>query len=398
MSFPFHHSLRGWLKTALPAGALLFLAVSPPAFAQENGPDPAIVVKTASEVPSLPVNVAPNAPELVYSGRWDTTNTQAPEASWSASGVTLRFSGTAVQTRLRLGNNRVIAVLDGKPILKLAPDAAKKTAGAALFVLAKNLPPGEHTLQLVKATEANQGRIAFEGFWLDGTGKALPATAPSRLIEIIGDSISAGYGNEGLSQADRFSPETENAYRTYGAMTARRFGADYNIIAWSGRTLWPTFTLPEVYNQVAPPKAEPAFAGFARQPDAILINLSTNDFNRKENPEEEPWVAAYHAFLDRLQQWAPNAHYYLAASPMLSDGWPAGRKTRSTSIGYIQRVVRERQEKGQTRVHYLEFATQSQANGLGSDWHPSIKTHALMAEVFTAALAKDLGWQPLPAR
>ncbi len=31
-------------------------------------------------------------------------------------------------------------------------------------------------------------------------------------------------------------------------------------------------------------------------------------------------------------------------------------------------------------------------NGIGADWHPSVKTHRLMADRLAASVKKELGW------
>ena len=76
-----------------------------------------------------------------------------------------------------------------------------------------------HDVALFKRTEAFQGAVDFYGF-VPGAGGALVATVPAvtRRIEVIGDSISAGYGNEGPDQNCHFTPDTENAYLAYGAL------------------------------------------------------------------------------------------------------------------------------------------------------------------------------------
>ncbi len=32
------------------------------------------------------------------------------------------------------------------------------------------------------------------------------------------------------------------------------------------------------------------------------------------------------------------------------------------------------------------------ADGIGADWHPSVKTHQKMADVIAAAIKKELAW------
>ena len=157
--------------------------------------------------------------------------------------------------------------------------------------------------------------------------------------------------------------------------------------------MWPSFTIPEIYNRVLPNQPEPKWNGTARKTDAYLINLGTNEFNRPANPEEEEWVKAYCQFIARLRADSPNAVIYCALSPMLNDDWPPERKVRSTARNYLQRVVRECNQAGDARVRFLEFDQQNpNLKGLGPDWHPSVKTNQLMANKLTAAIKADLNW------
>lgn len=49
-----------------------------------------------------------------------------------------------------------------------------------------------------------------------------------------GDSISAGYGNECRSEREHYTPRTQNAFMSYGAIAGRSVGAEVRIVAWSG--------------------------------------------------------------------------------------------------------------------------------------------------------------------
>ena len=62
----------------------------------------------------------------------------------------------------------------------------------------------------------------------------LPGAAPAtRRLEVIGDSISAGYGNEGTYPC-QFTSATENQYLSYEALAARALNAELYTEAWSG--------------------------------------------------------------------------------------------------------------------------------------------------------------------
>ena len=46
---------------------------------------------------------------------------------------------------------------------------------------------------------------------------------------------------------------------------------------------------------------------------------------------------------------------------------------------------------------YLHLPVQNiGSDGLGADWHPSVKTHRKNAALLAAALERDLGWKRLP--
>ena len=139
------------------------------------------------------------------------------------------------------GENQWQVVVDGKPTKILTT----KGKGAS-YRVADSLPPGEHTVELVKRTEAFCGNTQFLGFQLSEGGRLLEPASAKHRIEIIGDSISCGYGNEGKSETEHFSPTTENAYLTYGASPARELGADCVVVAWSGRKMWPDNISPAI--------------------------------------------------------------------------------------------------------------------------------------------------------
>jgi lysophospholipase L1-like esterase len=274
--------------------------------------------------------------------------------------------------------------VDGKPTFAL-----QMRDGKHLYSVAQGLPPGEHTVRLVKATEAFCGVTQFLGFQVNQGGGLLPLPTPMRRIEVIGDSISCGYGNEADSKDEHFSPKTENVYFTYGAIAARQLAADYVCVAWSGKKMWPDNSIPEIYDRTLPQDAKSQWDFSQPKPDVVLINLATNDFG-KSNPDEAGWMGAYKAFIARLRQHYPQAEIYCATSPMMGD-WGVN-KARTTVQGYLTRIVSDLNAAGDNKVHLIEFATQDAKNGIGADWHPSIKTHEIMANKMVATLRKDLGW------
>ena len=129
------------------------------------------------------------------------------------------------------GGNDYNIFIDGIWIKKISCAFSRKE-----YIAATNLSEGSHTLLLTKRTEASFGAGRFDGLLLDEGKKLLPLPPKlSRKIEIIGDSISCGYGNEGKTISCPNLREFENSYLTYGGFLGRELNAELSIIAYSGK-------------------------------------------------------------------------------------------------------------------------------------------------------------------
>ncbi len=347
--------------------------------------------------PPLPVEVSPDDAALRYDGRFERSNPKEAVCAWSASAVTMRFRGTAVNVRLGTGANRFEAVVDGVPVKILTTAAADAhhpapSPSPSLYAVASGLPDSEHRVTIFKCTEAAVGNATFGGFQLNAGSAVLPAAPARRKIAVIGDSISCGFGNEAASEDEPFSPATENAWWSYGAIAARGVGADYECIAWSGRKMYPDNTISEVYGRTLPSDVKSRWPGDKEKPDVILINLCTNDLLVARLPDHDGWVKAYRDFVARLRTEAPRATIYCALGSMMVDQPPPGRPFLTTARTWIQEVVKASHDAGDANVRFLEFEPQRAVNGLGAGYHPSVRTQQIMAEKFVGALRTDMHW------
>ena len=343
----------------------------------------------ASEVQSLPVKVPMTDKNIRLIGRFDVTNPATPRCAWSASTVMVRFHGPAIGVDIDGGwNDRYEIILDGKDagILKIKGNEHR-------YRVTTGLSDANHTLELVKRVEPCFGTTTFRGFELPLGGTLLPLPPrPSRKIEVIGDSFSCGYGNDAKSRDEHFSAETENICDTYGAMTARYFGAEFTCLCWSGRNLWNTFTIPELYDFTLADTKSPVCDRTHWTPQVVVIALGGNDLAKKAPPEKQ-WVDTYDAFISHVRTAYPAATIYLATNPLLTDEKPSQRRTTLTA--YLNEVVARRRSEGDSNVHELEFALQNgDRDGFGADWHPSAKSHVVMSHVLESAVERDLGWTP----
>lgn len=341
----------------------------------------------AEPAEGVPTEGVPAEPRVRFVGRFDALDPQRPRFAWSGSGMLARFSGTSVSARLT-GNQEYTVLIDGM----LRP---KLVSTGSIDLLADDLDPGEHLVELYRRTEAAQGEAQFLGFDF-GMGELLaPPPAPERRIEIIGDSISAGYGNEGANMSCSFTPATENHYLTYGAIAARNVGADLVTVAWSGKGVVCNYgdeatsctePMPTYFDRILPNRADSVWDFSAYQPQAVVINLGTNDFSTALDPAAAEFEAAYVTLLERVRAAYADATVLCTVGPLLS-GTDLGLARDS-----IANAVRARTAAGDAKVKLFELAETDPTNGYGCDFHPSLRTHEVMAEVLTTTLQNELGW------
>jgi lysophospholipase L1-like esterase len=298
--------------------------------------------------------------------------------AWPGTTVRTRFAGTEIAVELEDGGQNQFDVwIDGEaqPVLQGATGTT---------TLASGLPDGEHDLVITRRTESFFGPSRIVGF----SGATLIETpAPTRLIEMVGDSITCGYGVLGDGPDCSFSAETEAETRAWGGLAAAELDAAHVAIAYSGKGLIrnyggdPTDTMPLLYERIFADDPGSTWDFSGDHPDVVVVNLGTNDFS-----VGDPGAAFAEAMVDFIGQIRghhPDAWIVLASSPML------GGADHETHRGYLEDAIAA---AGDDRVDYLEIAVQAEADGYGCDWHPSEATAGKMATVLVAKIRELTGW------
>jgi hypothetical protein len=321
------------------------------------------------------------APGIRWLGRVDKTATGA-RFSWPGTGFTARFNGTSAKVSMKTDNADYFQlVVDGTVSL------LSTQSGQHDYDLAQNLASGEHTVTLWRRTEANYGSV--EVTKVDFVGELLSPPPPSnKRLEVVGDSITVGFGVECKTQNEQFSYATENNYQTYEAIAARALGAEVQTMAWSGIGVWRDVgggmmtQMPQRYLRTLGNEANSTWDFTLYTPGAVVVLLGTNDFAGGD--PGQPFLAAYKAFVHDIRGRYPQARIYLAHSPMLAGD-------RGTALaGYLDQVKAAQAGAGDTNVGILDFQPPAaDAWGCG---HPNGATHLIMSGVLKTALQTDLGW------
>jgi lysophospholipase L1-like esterase len=347
-------------------------------------PAPAITTVSAKAPATA---VTPKAAERVrYVGRFAPDESgRGTRFAWSGSGMIVRLSGKGLSVRLRDEGKHALnsfqVVVDGE-----AKSVLKMQKGKELYPVVTDLPDGVHEIALYKRTEADVGEVVLLGLVPDGELLA-PPPAPDRRIELIGDSITTGYGNEGKGPKCTFKPQEQNEYLTYGAIAARELGADHTTIAWSGKTL---YSMREYFPRALPAREDSTWDYARYQPHLVVINVGTNNFAMRD-PGEARFTSLYTELHARVRSAYPEAYIACALGPMLTDVYPEGRKNLTQARKYMRAVV-AKLKQNDPMLDLLEFPEQRHADGLGCGFHPGLKTHKLMADRLVAFARERLGW------
>jgi lysophospholipase L1-like esterase len=312
-------------------------------------------------------------------GRFDRRDPLVPECAWTSCGVAVTFRGTGLDVELSgAGGIGLRVVLDGVPGQRLVTQGGEWgwQETASVYTVVAGLADTEHTVELWREPEAMFGPLRFHGFVPAGNGALLASPRPyDRRIEIVGDSISAGYGNLGCP----FSAATEDGFAGYGPVAARALGAEIHVEAWSGRGMARNYDgstdglLPELYDLALPDDGTSQWNHVAWVPDAVVINLGTNDFNGGVNPTT--YVAAYTAFVSRLRGLFPNA-LILCAINNSGDSFSAA----------IDEVLADVADARVLKIN-LDAPNWNGCNG-----HPDVVADQAMGASLAARLQLELGW------
>jgi hypothetical protein len=329
-------------------------------------------------------------------------NPSTKELTWPGTGVSFTFTGTSATINLSAinGDNSFDLVIDGGK-----PQVISKAADR--IISTPKLAKGTHSVVLRRRSEAEQGTVVVGNVTTDG---AFVVETPSRRqIDIIGDSISVGYGLDGTTSSCRNNAAVTNNPKTYGALAASSLGAEYQVIAWSGKGLVRNIygspesspLVPELYTRYGANDASGSYTfPSSWKPNAVVINLGTNDWSYlaydsagqsypgRATLSPSVFTTGLVSFVKSIQSHYPAAHFFLLNSPLLSDYFPtAADAQKTTQTNAVKAAITQ---LGGNKIHFVDWPTQG--SDVGCDYHPNAATNAAEGKVLAAAIKSTLGW------
>jgi lysophospholipase L1-like esterase len=306
----------------------------------------------------------PGDPNISFTGRWNKNNTSAYVPYWAGAYLRVGFTGRTVKLKQR-NTIQLWASIDGKAFTSFTGSGTINLTPAALAA-------GNHTLIVSYRQVAGSytGDAVFQGLILDAGASTFKAPVRPRLLEFVGDSITAGATSSQLAVTD------------YGFKVGEKLGYDHTQIAIGGMCLAVTadgcWAQETRYWMSSGGQAGTDQWDFSRYTaDAVVINLGTND--KSHGVSATDFQAKYLAFLARIRTKFPNAKLFALRTFI-------GRYAAET-----QAAVRARNTAGDANVFYVDTTGWLPAGGLSDSVHPNDAGHQAvtdrLAPIISARLA-----------
>lgn len=317
-----------------------------------------------------------------FIGRFDRRDPSVAVFSYAGSAIVARFDGEGIDADMETNGHDVFAVVvdNGQPKYVTPP------SGRGKRTLASGLSKGTHDIGVYKATEAALGVAKFYGFQPASTIVASPFPFAHR-IEIIGDSISNGYGVLGPDGKCPFSADTESEWAAWGAIAARNLKAAHTTIAYSGKGVVRNSngstigTMQSIFERTLADSENPKWDFSAWTPEVVVINLGTNDW--AQGDPGPTFIDGYFGLLQTVRSRYPNASIVCALGTMMTQ----------VEIGKTRAYVNEAMKRiNDPRITYLELGHPTSDDGLGCERHPSGKTQEKMGMALAAHIKEKMKW------
>ena len=353
-------------------------------------------------VPLKGTVIKPTDQHILYTGRISFTNPERP--AWNFPGVQIiaAFEGTSMRMLAKPRSGYFMAQIDQAEPFKVAFCGERDS----VVTLATALPDGRHTVRLMYVIEGYEFYPEFWGFVLDKGCSLVDAPAlPSRKIEFIGNSITCGYGNEGLKKEEHFDYATENHYYSYASITARNLEAQHWVVARSGIGAYRNYDGPKTGNPDSNMPVQYEYTGYAwkpelrkeatflrekwdfsrYQPDVVCINLGTNDLSTP-NYDLKLLKKGYQKLLKMVRQHNPKAKIVLLTGSMLYN------QELQIAKQLLDEVTAEAHKAGDNEIYRFDMNHIDGEAFLGNDWHPNVYQDEKMAGELTPYLRKLMNW------
>lgn len=176
----------------------------------------------------------------------------------------------------------------------------------AKLTLATDLEEGYHTFKVLKQNNPRNCIAQINSISFTGEFAERPADNEV-LIEFIGDSLTAAYGNLGSASVGDGGTNYEDGTKSYAYLAAEELGADWSIVARPGigvifGTDHEAYQMSNIYKYQCFWRHPKNLNNVGRIPQLVVIYLGTNDNGKvgASTANKELFDTKYRALLDEV--------------------------------------------------------------------------------------------------
>ena len=353
-------------------------------------------------------------PLMNYQGRvFYDEKKEALFTNWTCSGFSFGFKGKSLKAKVVAIYDQVPDIFNQGEMPKDWPCIGVNLDGGEELINRTEVNQEEmevvlfqadetetHEIKVVKLSENARGKIGFVELEYDGEIYKLE-DKKKLLMEVIGDSITCGFGNEAENNGMVFRTSEENGWMSYGAIAARKLGVDISMICQSGisavkpeHPMFEMSTMEDIYEYTDffyQRRMNQDLVKAELHNDIVVINLGTND----SNP-----IRFYREFgeVEKMEVWFEERYYQFIKQIRQANGPDTVILAGLGSMDYylyhriVNAVKRYQDETHDEKIHCFEFvAINIMTEGYGAMGHPSMKTHIRMGNELAEVVKKYCG-------
>lgn len=334
---------------------------------------------SAQLIPSLNENIN-------YYGRMDFSDPEAPRYCWSGVIIEAAFTGSTIGMKINHKNSYYDIEVDD------TFNTIVNITSSGEYIFTENLSDGNHIVRIKLRSEAHYTAASFQGLLIAEGGNVLDAPPkPSRKIEFIGDSYTAGYGVEspGRSCNSEALNKYTNAHSTFAANVTKAFHAQSIILGWSGAGMVRNYGADNKRSDDPFPTHYDRSLGIVNgntdwdysqwKPELVVICLGTNDYSTSPHPDDSMYIGDYHKFIERIRTNYPDASILCVST---------GDETFEKNVESV--VSEQKSTYGNSKIYSARYP--SSLENTGCDWHPNVEDNIKVADVLIEKIMNKLGW------
>lgn len=369
--------------------------VDPQALAHKDDNMPFFFSKEPEEV-----SFYPDERSVKFNGRY-IEHKETLYLAYTCSSVSFKMTGDRVEA-VMVSNGGVYSqkqqgwigvMIDGELVKRIKLDDGENS-----YVLYEGEKLENAEITIIKLSENQMAATGIKSITCNASRLA-PSADRDVKIEFIGDSLTCGYGNEAESPSDGLNSAQQNGAATYGYFTAQKLNADWSMVCVSGLGVVSDYTgiqgmkedyllIDDIYTysdsnfQMRRGMDDYTPWDFNGGSDIVVINLGTNDYTYTGEDEDlqDEFENGYYSLICSVRENNPNADIICTLG---ISGAELLERIESAAVRFSS-------DYGDDRIYTMKFDYQSEEDGFGGDYHPTVKTHEKAAAKLAEFIESDV--------